>query len=309
MRETLDARVGDWKASPGLRLPEPAASLEQAKADLDEFGVAILAHALSEDELTAVRARTVAQAAGEREAGLATLEYDGANQRIWNLVNKGDEYIDVLHKPLVRELVGHVLEGPFILSSFTANIAGRGGEEMVLHSDQGYVPRALDHMPMVANMIFMLDDFTQENGSTRIRPGSHRSGERPNLTMRDETVALTGKAGTAALIDGRLWHGTGENLTDAKRHAIFGYFARPFLRAQENATLSVDDAVLAKASPWLMELLGFRVFGSLGGVEGPSGRGEVKVEEIEATGDALFEYLGPFMSRPTDLIGRLEGSD
>lgn len=59
--------------------------------------------------MAAPRARAQDQAQGEREAGVALLVHNGANQRIWNLVNKGQAYIDVLHKPFVRELIGHAL--------------------------------------------------------------------------------------------------------------------------------------------------------------------------------------------------------
>ena len=36
-------------------------------------------------------------------------------------------------------MMAHLLGPSFLLSSLTANIAGRGGEEMFLHSDQGYI--------------------------------------------------------------------------------------------------------------------------------------------------------------------------
>ncbi len=108
----------------------------------------------------------------ERNAGVASLEHVGANQRIWNLINKGAIFAELLHKPLVRDAMSHILDGRFILSSYTANIAGRGGDEMMLHADQGYVPLEIP-IPVVANIMWMLDDFTDANGATRVVPGSH----------------------------------------------------------------------------------------------------------------------------------------
>jgi hypothetical protein len=127
-----------------LQLPPPTCDVAQAKADLARYGLAIVEDALSADELQALRTRIVEQAAGERQAGVASMEHGQANQRIWNLINKGDVFAELLHKPLVRDFMSHILQGRFTISSYTANIAGKGGEEMVLHADQGYAPIEID---------------------------------------------------------------------------------------------------------------------------------------------------------------------
>lgn len=296
-----------WRLDSGLALPAPTRDLAQARRDLDHYGLAIVADALSPGELAALRARLLEQAAGEREHGVASLEYGGANQRVWNLVNKGSIFREILAAPLVRDLIGHVLGEPFLLSSHTANIAGRGGEAMVLHSDQGYAPPEIT-IPLVANVMWMVDDFTEANGATRVVPGSHRSGTHPDPQHPPETVAATGPAGSALVFDGRLWHGTGCNRTDALRHGVLTYFARPFLRSQENFALSVSDAVLEEAPPWLLELMGFRVWRTLGGVEGPFGRPDrpAPTVEREVEGpDPSFAFRGGFVRRARDPIGEL----
>jgi ectoine hydroxylase-related dioxygenase (phytanoyl-CoA dioxygenase family) len=290
-----------------LTLPPATTNWAQAKRDLERYGLAIIADALTSDELARLRRRIVEQAAGERAAGVASLEHGGANQRIWNLINKGDVFAELLHKPLVRDLMGHVLGGRFIISSYTANIAGHGGEEMLLHSDQGYVPLEIS-IPLVANIMWMLDDFTEGNGATRVVPGSHLVRAHPDPRQRPRSVAAVGRAGSALVFDGRLWHGTGANVTDRKRHGVLTYFARPFMRAQENCTLSVADDVLAKASPWLKDLLGFRVWRSLGGVEGPYGVGTIDPATIERRSDdpdPSFDFVGKFVERPVAPIRSL----
>jgi ectoine hydroxylase-related dioxygenase (phytanoyl-CoA dioxygenase family) len=299
-----------WQLDTGLALPPPTTDLDTARADLDRFGLAIVAEALTPDELAAMRIRLLEQAAAERERGLASLEHDGANQRVWNLVNKGAVFNEVLGKPFVTELIGHLLGRPFLLSSNTANIAGRGGEEMVLHTDQGYAPLDIT-VPLVANVMWMVDDFTEENGATRVVPGSHRSGSHPDPRDRPETVAATGPAGSALVFDGRLWHGTGRNVTDRPRHGVLTYFARPFVRTQEDFSLSVADEVLDAAPPWLLELLGFRVWRTLGGVEGPHGRPDQPPAEVEREvegPDPSFAFRGRFTRRAADPIGELRPS-
>jgi ectoine hydroxylase-related dioxygenase (phytanoyl-CoA dioxygenase family) len=285
----------------GLALPPLTRDLDEAKAHLDEFGVARIADALSADQVAALKQRLVEQAAAERTAGLAFDEHGGANQRVWNLPSKGRAFVDLLRTPIVRTLARHVLQGDYCLSSHTANIAGPGGEAMVLHSDQGYAPRQIE-LALTVNVMWMLVDFTDENGATRLVPGSHRRTHEPPRDERVETVAGVGPAGTALVFDGRVWHGTGANATvDERRYGVLTYFCRPWLRTQENYTLSTHPDVLADADPELLALLGLRVWRTLGGVQGPWGPGS---PDTGGPGAAGFRTDG-FVDRPTTWLGEL----
>src|SRR5580693_8478543 len=93
----------------------------------------------------------------------------------------------------------HVL-GDFKLSSlnFRAALPGQGHQN--LHTDWGgpVEPGAYQ----VCNSIWLLDDFTADNGATRVVPGSHRFGNVPRLALTDpgaphaDEVLVTGPAGT-----------------------------------------------------------------------------------------------------------------
>jgi ectoine hydroxylase-related dioxygenase (phytanoyl-CoA dioxygenase family) len=281
---------------PGL--PALTTDLEQAKADLAELGIARVADALTPGQVAALRARLIEQAAAEAAAGVAFFDGgDGANQRVWNLPSKGAEFRDLLRHRVVRTLARQVLDGDYCLSSHTANIAGPGGAAMVLHSDQGYTPRSIA-MALAVNVMWMLDDFTDENGATRLVPGSHRRTEEPPRDEPVATIAGIGPAGTALVFDGRIWHGTGANSTAGdKRHGVLTYFCRPWIRPQENYTLSTHPDVLASADDELRALLGLRVWRTLGGVEGPWGPGT-------PPSDPGFR-TAPFVSRPEHPIGEL----
>ena len=116
---------------------------------------------------------------------------------------------------------------------------------MYLHSDQDYVPLPWPPFPLVANIIWMLDDFTEENGATRFIPGSHHedhTGWTPDVMNRrsGETVAVGGRAGSLVCLDGRVLHQTGANATIGQlRHGIIAYYCQPWIRQQENASLSI----------------------------------------------------------------------
>ena len=226
-----------------------------------------------------------------------TAAHGGVNQRLWMLINKGRVFHQVLFQDRVRDVISHVLGEEYLLSSFTANIARPGGVEMDLHTDQWWMPsptrpgrRALpvgsitrerfdmdgDGDPqMIApaaamNVLWMLVDFTDGNGGTRVVPGSHLFGRQPDGASDVEAVSAEGPAGTALIIDARVWHGTGANVTGGQRLALLTTFCGPQFRPQENFTVGTSPDVLKDASPELLALLGFKVWNAYGRVENPA---------------------------------------
>lgn len=254
----------------------PTTDLGTAKRDLSEHGYCIVKNVMSEPLMNALRARLDEQAQGEIAAEMATRDGGPSlpNQRVWMLLNKGQVFRDLMVHPVIDQLLGHVLGPGFLLSSLTANIAHRGGEPMALHTDQNYVgfwtPKAV-----VANIAWMLDDFSDENGGTRLVPGSHLRpvlDAEPGQTRpprHEDTIAAEGPAGSILCFDGRLWHGTGANRTDQPRRALLSYHCRPFIRQQENFMLGLDQDLWSTSSEALLDRIGFKVWGGLGRVESP----------------------------------------
>jgi len=252
-------------------LPKLTRNLNDAKHDLGEWGYCLIAEALSPRQVAALRARLAEQAAaeGEIERGAFDGGAGAPNQRVWNLINKGQVFRELILHPLVGEFMAHLLGPDFILSSLTANIAAPGGERMSLHRDQGYVPFHTP-APLVANIGWMLDEVTADNGGTRLVPRSHQSAEPlENPNDPGQAIAAEGPAGTALVFDGRTFHGTGPNTSRVKRHVLLSYFARFFMRQQENMFLSLDPELEASLPEELKIRLGYRVRGTLGGVQGP----------------------------------------
>jgi len=110
---------------------------------------------------------------------------------------------------------------------------------------------------MVANVAWILDDFTETNGATMIVPGTHVHGTHPDLSKPQPARPVIAPAGSVMVFDGRLWHGAGENQSNQRRHVIFAYYCAPYLRQQENMFLGLDPAVVERASPRLKALLGY----------------------------------------------------
>ena len=245
--------------------------LAQARTDLAEYGYCLLADHLPADRLEATRQRLVEVAAAEIDDGTDYVYENGSNQRVWTLLNKGHEFIDVALDRTVLELMEHLLGPLFLLSNIDANIAGPGGQPMFMHADQSFVPPPWPEYAMVANAMWMLDEFTPDNGATVIVPGSHKLGYGPGFGPQppNEPIPACAPAGSVMVFDGRLWHQTGANTTtDERRHGILAYYCRPYMRQQENWFLSIKPEVLETAPPRLRQLLGYEHYFSLGMVDG-----------------------------------------
>ena len=141
----------------------------------------------------------------------------------------------------------------------------------MIHADQIFVPEPWPAEPQGFNVAWCLDDFTEENGATRIVPDSHRLHTAPTEADQDRaTRPACAPAGSIIAFESRLWHKTGNNHTEnTKRAGAFAWYSKPIYRAQENWFLSLDPRVRQYASDDMLVLLGYKADG-LGLVNGAS---------------------------------------
>lgn len=125
--------------------------------------------------------------------------------------------------------------------------------------------------PACCNIMWMLDDFTEDSGATQVVPATHNSGCQPARYEGGPVhpVSAVAPAGTAMVFEGRLWHGTGANHGNAARRGLLSTFCGPQFRPQENYTIGTRAEVLSAASDDLRALLGFKLFGGYGRTDTP----------------------------------------
>ena len=242
--------------------PSPTTDFEQAKADLDQHGLAIVRDVLSPEETRDVRARLHAAADASEADGVPTRGYpfdpDTHNRRVFHLFNLDPIFVDLIRRPIALEFVTHLLGHDFLLSNFSANITEPGNARMQLHADQGYVPPPWPDHPFACNAAWLLDDLTPANGGTCYVPGSHRLGHGPDPQDKPDTVDIIAPAGSLMVLDGRLWHQTGANTTaDETRAALFGYYVARWLRPQVNWNAALWPETVATLEPEFLHMLGY----------------------------------------------------
>lgn len=240
--------------------PPMAGSTEQAIKDLKEHGIALLPDVLTGDKLReardAVYSGPADDAANGRTPDAFLLDYGTGNVRVWNLLNRGALFAELVQHPLVLELVEAIIGPQALLGGFSANIAEPGSEGGALHADQGGYPTPW-LTPEGINFAWLLDDYTADNGATEYVVGSHCRDDYSEPPLKSALPA-TAPAGTVVAFEGRVWHRTGSNRSSAPRAAAFAWYIKPIYRAQENWFLSLNEEVLEGASDNLLTLLGYR---------------------------------------------------
>ena len=181
------------------------------------------------------------EVAGIRDSILATVEDAKASSnpedlRIvqGSLINRNQSLAPYLADPRIVN-VAEALWGRHVKITITTPVVlFPGGNPQGFHSDWPFnqkhaavIEAPYPDTPMLLTVIFMLSDFTLENGATRLVPGSHRIphnwseqyGE-DNRSPHPSEVRATGRAGSILMFDSRLWHAPAINHTDQPRAGV-----------------------------------------------------------------------------------------
>lgn len=236
----------------------------------------VVADALRRDGAVAVTNIVAPDLADRIAAELRpTLDADGAKARsIFNnqLTNRCGKVLTTA--PSAAELVEHdlvldVLDDvllPFAstyrISSLSAIEILPGEKHQALHRDDTVYPIDIAGMELTVGVMWALCDFTEENGGTRVIPGSHRylrSWHLPNMASWESTVM---PRGSAVFYLGSTWHGGGANQSNAPRLGLVNTYCLGWLRPEANQYLSMPPDEAARFGPKTRALLGYMPHGA-----------------------------------------------
>jgi ectoine hydroxylase-related dioxygenase (phytanoyl-CoA dioxygenase family) len=193
----------------------------------------------------------------------------GRTQVVRNLPGRNPIFGTLVEHPKVLKLARSVLGDDCVLSDISANSIGPHTEGGAWHVDAplGQLPEPLPESPLTVQNVWMLDDFTAENGATRLVPGSHKRRRRPPWAgeVMDDEVALTAPAGSMAIWLSNSWHRIGPNSTARPRRAILSYYSRSWVKPFSDYRTSIPKELLDQYSPTLRYLLGFSANGLVRG--------------------------------------------
>lgn len=233
---------------------------QQQKQELDTQGYVLLERFLPQETLREVRDRVEELYTLEGENAGSEFRKEPGARRLANLVDKGLVFEKLVAMPQVLELVGYVLNEHFKLSSFNARSTDPfSTEAQPLHCDAGALPDAEGYS--VCNTIWLLDDFTAQNGATRVIPGSHTWKQLPQNELANPAakhpreVLLLAPAGSVVVMNTHAWHGGTANNTNGHRRALHIFYCRTDLPQQQYQKKLLRQETQARLTPQLRRLL------------------------------------------------------
>jgi len=194
---------------------------------------------------------------------------------------------DVLCNPLLLEVCDAILLPN--CSRYQLNVGhvldrGPGAEPQMLHRDQlVWCDLPKPHPELQVASVMALVDFTEENGATRIIPGSHR-WPLDRVPEEEETIPPVMKAGDAVVYLGSTIHGAGSNSTaDIFRRGMHMSYVLGWLRTEENNYIGTPLEAVRDLPRKSQELIGYAAHDALARGGGYLGAVDVRdpVEMLE----------------------------
>ena len=182
-------------------------------------------------------------------------------KRTGALLARSRASVDLVAHPLILDITQKIL-GPHA-DTFQLHLTqiiniGPGGQAQGLHRDQwcfNMFPFPAD-MDVEVSTIWALDDFTEENGATRVIPNSLND---PPTAIEDNhrTVGATMPKGSVVIYTGRTIHGGGANNSDRIRRGLNVDYILGWLRQEENQYLSCPPEIARTLPAHVQKLAGY----------------------------------------------------
>jgi hypothetical protein len=227
---------------------------------LEETGYVALREFMAPDLLSSLRRSVEDLFQAEGENAGSEFRQEPGSRRLANLVAKGEVFERIIVLPEILELISAVVGPDFKLSSLNARSANPHSDSLQpLHADMGAI--ADERGYWVCNTVWMLDDFTEENGALRVVPGSHRWRRLPQSELPDprathaREVLVTGRAGTVVVMNAHAWHGGTANRTAYPRRAVHGFYCRGDKPQQQYQKALIPPDIQERFPPELRHIL------------------------------------------------------
>jgi len=181
-------------------------------------------------------------------------------KRTGGLIGRSQACRDLVMNPTIlattKKVLAHAMSFQLHLTQVIA--IGAGEPAQPIHRDQW----AFDFFPfpkgyeVQCNTLWAMTDFTEQNGATRVVPGSNLFDDKLQFTEKDSVPAEMTK-GSVLLYTGAVYHGGGANRSDATRVGINITYNVSWLRQEENQYLSVPLEIAKTLPVDLLRLMGY----------------------------------------------------
>jgi hypothetical protein len=226
---------------------------DRQRRQFDTDGFFIIEDALSGEECDRMAAEFDRLVAVEQRQSAVIIDPEPGVSQLSDLFNKSQVFDPCLEVPAALQASAELL-GEIKIHGANIREPWQGKGLQPLHSD---VTKLGPEDWQVTNILFLIDPLTEENGATRIVPGSHRwvhlnvpacnifddsprtgvPGSNENipsdpLASYPGEVRITSERGAAAVVNAHIWHGGTENTNGRRRRMLHLTYTRRDLPQQ-----------------------------------------------------------------------------
>jgi ectoine hydroxylase-related dioxygenase (phytanoyl-CoA dioxygenase family) len=187
-------------------------------------------------------------------------------RRTGSLISRSETSRELVTHPLVLDTTADLLHKATAYQlHLTQVITVLPGEtHQPLHRDEmawDFFPFPLDY-DVQCNTMWAMTDFTEENGATRIVPGSHLlEGKQTYEDDDPRIIRAEMERGSMFFYSGKVYHGAAANVSDKVRQGINITYCVGWVRQEENQYLSTPIEVARTLDDDLLKLMGYKMGG------------------------------------------------
>jgi hypothetical protein len=163
-------------------------------------------------------------------------------------------FLDLVFNENVLAFVELSMGDNFILNQQNGviNPANSTYNQAAWHRDLPY-QHFTSSKPLAINALYCVDDFTLENGGTKVIPGSHLHDEYPSEKyLQKHKMQAVAKAGSFIVLNCMLYHAGEANKSKHDRRAVNHVYASPMIRQQIDLKKSVAHYDLSEMQKKLL---------------------------------------------------------
>lgn len=218
------------------------------RSALDCDGFVVLREAIPPRECAALRdefERAFAESSG------ATMRRETGTRHVGALLSRGARFRKVAFHPRVLAAVWHVLRRDFFLPGMAGRDPLPGFGPQTLHTD--WTAPAHEGRFDVVTALALLDDYMNENGATRLVPGSHRARSAPPKEfsspafVHPRELRVVAPAGSILVFNGHVLHSGTRHASSGPRRTLQSSFAALEHRGRFLSTEEPPDATWSEA--------------------------------------------------------------
>lgn len=239
----------------------PASDPDTVAAALDHAGCCVIESLAAAETMDAIADEL---RAFQSSASVGASNFEGHHtRRLGSPLPRSATFRSIALHPTVvaagEHVLGHATGWRFSAAEYIE--IGPGESSQSLHRDQWKYDMVDFGVEVELNGMWAVTDFTEDNGATRIVPGSHRLGNKERLDDA-ATIAATMPKGSLLLYTGTTYHGGGSNNSETWRSGLSLQHAVSWLTQSTNQFLECPPSVVAEWPDDLVRFIGYAKAGN-----------------------------------------------